>query len=378
MQGLRNQHGKSPKNKVIISLIGGLGGLLRKVKAFWKFLCSFKLCKMHFPVIFQPVLLLLLVLLYHWVVSPFSLNGYSLSVSKLEFRRFWGLSHCLIAHSFTALLAQQQANGSPAWHRRFQDPAKGLAEEDMISNKESREYFEARETRIASYLRFRKLRNELCLRYVIKNKMLTNNLLWGVPNHMKLSMSETKPMIFFYQNMIFLLGSFVQWMNSPAVHPVSWAWNLEGSHRWPLPPTCPTCYQCWGHLLGLVPHLTISCPFTSHWCSGHHHGSLTCTSSHLVPRLQDCSPPARFLIRAAHRVCHEGVKVSLRWPASQSPTWPGRAHCIHPSVLHKYPLSACVSKREEVEALGYTVSSVYSETAGRSDLGFSPTQTWAM
>lgn len=237
-----------PKIRSSFLLLGGWG---RKLKAFWKFLCSFKLCKMHFPVIFQPVLLLLLDLLYHWVVSPFSLHGYSLSVSKLEFRRFWGLSHCLIAHGFTALLVQPPANGSPAWYRRFQDPAKGLAEEDMINDKESREYFEAKETRIASYFRFRKLRNELCLRYVIKNKMLTNDLLWGVPNHIRLSMSETKPMIFSHQIMIFLLGSSVQWMNSPAVHPVSWAWNLEGSHRWPLLPTAPPAISSGAISLGL-------------------------------------------------------------------------------------------------------------------------------
>lgn len=38
MQGLRNQHGKSPKNKVIISLIGVGGGTLKKTQSILKIL----------------------------------------------------------------------------------------------------------------------------------------------------------------------------------------------------------------------------------------------------------------------------------------------------------------------------------------------------
>ena len=69
---------------------------------------------------------------------------------------------------------------------------------------ESWEYFEAKETRSANYFRFRKLRNNLCLRYV------TKDLPFGVPTHIKLSKSETKPMIFSHQNVIFLLDSSLQ------------------------------------------------------------------------------------------------------------------------------------------------------------------------
>ena len=38
--------------------------------------------------------------------------------------------------------------------------------------------------------------------------------------------------------------------------------------------------------------------------------------------------------------------------------WPGKAHCTHPSVLHKYTLSVCFSKWEQLEVLGYTMNTV--------------------
>lgn len=71
--------------------------------------------------------------------------------------------------------------------------------------------------------------------------------------------------------------------------------------------TCPTCGHFQSPLLEPPPHFTISFTLISLWCSAHHHGSLTCTFSHLVSELQDCLPPGHFLTRVAHQVCHEGV-----------------------------------------------------------------------
>lgn len=139
-------------------------------------------------------------------------------------------------------------------------------------------------------------------------------------------------------------------MNDPAVCPVSWSWHLEGSHPWLfLLFTCPTCGHFQSPLLEPLPHFTITYTLISLWCSAHLHLRI------LPPGLSAPGLPApgHFLTRVAHQVCH---KRGYRWASHL--VWPGKAHCTHPSVLYKYPLSVCFSKWEQSEALGYTMNTV--------------------
>lgn len=83
----------------------------------------------------------------------------------------------------------------------------------------------------------------------------------------------------------------------------------------------------------------------------------------LVSWSQDCTSPARSLTRDAHLLCRKGVRDEPRCWVPQPPRRPGRAPCIHPSMLHRYPLSACVLEWERWEAPSYRMSVVWSQTA---------------
>lgn len=113
-----NQLGKFPKNKVIVSLILGKS-ISRKVIAFSKFLCSFKLYKMHF---LMPVLGFISSSLIP-LGGPFLLfNWFSLAVSELKFLKVWAFKS-LCKHTELPLLCEQvRARGSPASYKWFLHP----------------------------------------------------------------------------------------------------------------------------------------------------------------------------------------------------------------------------------------------------------------
>lgn len=165
-------------------------------------------------------------------------------------------------------------------------------------------------------------------------------------------MSETKPSIYFYQNMTFLLGVSSQWMVSLSPQfPKLGSWkesSLSPLSPSPVPPVISSEAVFLDISSSFVPSYFPLLPSELRppsWLPP----LLILLTGLLAPGLHT---PILFLTRAAYLVCHEGVTGEPSWRAPQALRWPGRAPWVHPSMLRKYPLSACVLKWERWEAPG--------------------------